>query len=70
LERGWYAGAVGWLDGHGDGELAVAIRCGLLWEDGARLYAGVGLLPDSDPDSELAEARLKLEALLGALLAG
>jgi isochorismate synthase len=70
LERGWYAGAVGWLDGHGDGELAVAIRCGLLWEDGARLYAGVGLLTDSDPDSELAEARLKLEALLGALLAG
>jgi salicylate biosynthesis isochorismate synthase/menaquinone-specific isochorismate synthase len=70
LERGWYAGAVGWVDGRGDGELAVAIRCGLLWEDGARLYAGAGLLRGSDPDSELAETRLKLEALLRALLAG
>ncbi len=70
LERGWYAGAVGWVDGRGDGELAVALRCGLLWEDGARLYAGAGLLRGSDPDSELAETRLKLEALLRALLAG
>src|SRR5487761_1889501 len=49
LERGWYAGAVGWTDGQGDGEFAVALRCGLLWEDGARLYAGVGVMPDSDP---------------------
>jgi salicylate biosynthesis isochorismate synthase len=69
LERGWYAGAVGWLDGHGDGELAVAIRCGLLYEDGARLYAGNGMMPDSDPEAELAETRLKLRVLLGALSA-
>jgi len=67
MERGWYAGAVGWIDGRGDGELAVAIRCGLLWEDGARLYAGNGMMPDSNPDSELRETELKLQALLGAL---
>jgi isochorismate synthase len=67
MERGWYAGAVGWIDGRGDGELAVAIRCGLLWEDGARLYAGNGMMPDSDPQSELLETELKFKALLGAL---
>jgi len=67
IERGWYAGAVGWMDGRGDGELAVAIRCGLLYEDGARLYAGNGMMPDSDPAAELEETRLKLRVLLGAL---
>ncbi|HZV50119.1 MAG TPA: isochorismate synthase [Candidatus Dormibacteraeota bacterium] len=67
MERGWYAGAVGWIDARGDGELAVAIRCGLLWEDGARLYAGAGIMPGSDPESELEETRMKLQALLGAL---
>lgn len=68
MERGWYAGAVGWIDGHGDGELAVALRCGLLWEDGARLYAGVGVMPDSDPARELEETELKFKALLTALV--
>jgi isochorismate synthase EntC len=67
LERGWYAGAVGWIDGRGDGEFAVALRCGLLWEDGARLYAGVGVMPDSDPARELEETDLKFKALLMAL---
>jgi isochorismate synthase EntC len=67
LDRGWYAGAVGWTDGAGDGELAVALRCGLLWEDGARLYAGVGVMPDSDPAAELDETEFKLRALLDAL---
>jgi isochorismate synthase EntC len=68
MERGWYAGAVGWIDGRGDGELAVALRCGLLWEDGARLYAGVGVMPDSDPARELEETELKFKALLTALV--
>jgi salicylate biosynthesis isochorismate synthase/menaquinone-specific isochorismate synthase len=68
MERGWYAGAVGWIDGRGDGELAVALRCGLLWEDGARLYAGVGVMPDSDPARELEETELKFKALLTALI--
>jgi len=67
IERGWYAGAVGWMDGRGDGELAVAIRCGLLYEDGARLYAGNGMMPGSEPEAELQETRLKLRVLLGAL---
>ncbi|HXD82513.1 MAG TPA: isochorismate synthase [Candidatus Acidoferrum sp.] len=67
MERGWYAGAVGWIDGSGDGEFAVALRCGLLWEDGARLYAGVGVMPDSDPARELEETELKFKALLTAL---
>jgi isochorismate synthase len=68
MERGWYAGAVGWIDGRGDGEFAVALRCGLLWEDGARLYAGVGVMPDSDPARELEETELKFRALLTALV--
>jgi menaquinone-specific isochorismate synthase len=67
MERGWYAGGVGWVDGRGDGEFAVALRCGLLWEDGARLYAGGGLMPDSDPKGELAETEVKFRALLAAL---
>ena len=68
MERRWYSGAVGWIDARGDGELAIAIRCGLLWEDGARLYAGVGLMPDSEPGAELLETRIKLKPLLGALV--
>jgi isochorismate synthase len=68
MERGWYAGAVGWIDSNGDGEFAVALRCGLLWEDGARLYAGVGVMPDSDPVRELEETELKFKALLTALV--
>jgi isochorismate synthase len=68
MERGWYAGAVGWIDGNGDGEFAVALRCGLLWEDGARLYAGVGVMPDSEPARELEETELKFKALLTALV--
>ena len=67
MDRGWYAGAVGWMDSRGDGEMAVALRCGLLWEDGARLYAGVGVMPDSDPARELEETELKFKALLTAL---
>ena len=68
MERGWYAGAVGWIDSRGDGEFAVGLRCGLLWEDGARLYAGVGVMPDSDPARELEETELKFKALLTALV--
>lgn len=67
LKRGWYAGAVGWMDARGDGELAITLRCGLLWEDGARVYAGVGVMPDSEPIRELEETDLKLRAILGAL---
>jgi salicylate biosynthesis isochorismate synthase len=67
LDRGWYAGAVGWTDRNEDGELAVALRCALLRGVEARLYAGVGVVRDSDPAAELAETEVKLGALLPVL---
>ncbi len=65
--RGWYAAPVGWFDGDGDGELAVAIRSGLIAGATATLYAGAGIVAESDPDAELAETEVKLRALSGAL---
>ncbi len=62
--RGWYAGGVGWADASGDGEVAVALRCALLQEDKARIYAGAGIMRDSDPESEMLETEAKLRALL------
>jgi len=69
LDRGWYAGGVGWVDATGDGEFCVALRCALLRGPLARLYAGGGIVRDSDPAAELAETEVKLGALL-PLLAG
>lgn len=69
LDRGWYAGPVGWTDVTGDGEFCVALRCALLRGPVAQLYAGCGIVRDSDPAAELAESEVKLEALL-PLLAG
>ena len=69
LDRGWYAGPVGWADATGDGEFCVALRCALLRGRIARCYAGVGVVRDSDPSAELAETEVKLAALL-PLLAG
>src|SRR2546429_9995912 len=67
LDRGWYAGAVGWTDTAGDGEFCVALRCALLRGGIARLYAGCGIVADSQPASELAETEVKLGALLPLL---
>lgn len=70
FERGRYAGAVGWVDGKGDGEWAVAIRCAELSDAAggqATLHAGVGVVADSDPAAELAETDAKLRTMLGAL---
>ena len=67
VPRGWYAGPIGWIDAAGDGELAVALRSGLLRGASAWLWAGAGIVRDSDPDAELAETHLKLGALLDAL---
>jgi isochorismate synthase len=64
LDRGWYAGPVGWMDGSGDGEFCVALRSALLRDREAHLFAGVGVVADSDPASELAETEMKLGALL------
>ncbi len=67
LDRGWYAGAVGWTDAAEDGEFCVALRCALLRGREARCYAGVGVMRDSDPAAELAETEVKLGALLPVL---
>jgi salicylate biosynthesis isochorismate synthase/menaquinone-specific isochorismate synthase len=67
LDRGWYAGAIGWTDANDDGEFCVALRCALLRNTEARLYAGVGVVRDSDPSAELNETEIKLGALLPVL---
>jgi salicylate biosynthesis isochorismate synthase/menaquinone-specific isochorismate synthase len=67
LDRGWYAGPVGWTDASGDGEFCVALRCALLRGEVAHLYAGCGIVRDSDPAAELAETEIKFGALLPAL---
>jgi isochorismate synthase len=67
VPRGWYASPVGWFDLDGNGELAVAIRSGVLAGERAHLWAGAGIVAGSDPDRELAETELKLRAMLGAL---
>ena len=67
LDRGWYAGAVGWTDLAEDGEFCVALRCALLRGGLAHLYAGCGVVRDSSPGEELAETEVKLEALLPLL---
>ena len=69
LDRGWYAGPVGWMDAAEDGEFCVALRSGLLRDRTAHLYAGCGIVAGSVPADELAEAEIKLEALL-PLIAG
>jgi isochorismate synthase len=67
LDRGWYAGPVGWLNAEGEGEFAVALRSALLHGNTATLFAGCGLVADSDPVREYAESRLKLKPMLTAL---
>ena len=69
FERGRYGGAVGYVDANGDGIFAVTIRCAELNEDRtqARLFAGGGIVGDSDPDSELAETQAKFKAMLAAI---
>jgi isochorismate synthase len=67
LDRGWYAGAIGWTDLGEDGEFCVAVRCALLRGEIAHLYAGCGIVRDSVPADELAESEVKLQALLPLL---
>lgn len=67
FDRGWYAGPVGWVDGAGDGEFAVALRTALVTGERAILFAGNGIMGDSVPESELAELQLKLRPLAEAL---
>lgn len=70
MDRGRYAGPVGWMDAHGDGELGIALRCGEIDADDPsriRLFAGCGLVAGSDPVAELAETNAKLEPMRWAL---
>jgi menaquinone-specific isochorismate synthase len=67
MDRGWYAGPVGWMDATEDGEFCVALRSALLRDREAHLYAGVGVVAGSDPAAELAETEIKLQALLPLL---
>lgn len=67
-ERGRYAGPVGWVDANGNGEFAVGLRGGSISGTTASVWAGVGVVGDSDPDAELAETRAKFQAMLGALV--
>ena len=66
LDRDRYAGALGWMDATGDGEWHLGIRCAIVHGRSARLFAGVGIVADSDPAAELAETQLKLQAFLAA----
>jgi len=76
LDRGWYAGPIGWLDADGDGEFWLALRSALIRNapaadcagpSRARLFAGAGIVAGSRPEAELRETRLKLRALLAPL---
>jgi menaquinone-specific isochorismate synthase len=68
MDRGRYAGPVGWLDARGDGEFGLALRCAeLVGDDSARLFAGCGIVAGSDPAAELAETQSKFAAFQAAL---
>jgi menaquinone-specific isochorismate synthase len=67
MDRGRYAGPVGWVDAAGNGELGIALRCAQVVGRFARLFAGCGIVAGSDPDSEVAEAAAKLVAIRDAL---
>jgi isochorismate synthase len=67
IDRGCYAGPVGWMDANGDGEWAIALRCAEITGTTARLFAGAGIVADSVPEEELDETEAKFRALLDSL---
>ncbi len=67
MDRGRYAGPVGWMDASGDGEWGIALRSALLSDRVVRLYAGCGIVADSDPEAELAESQAKFVPVRDAL---
>lgn len=67
MDRGWYAGPIGWLDDAGNGEFAVALRSALFTDMDVHLYAGAGIMGDSQPDAEWTETELKLQAMRAAI---
>jgi menaquinone-specific isochorismate synthase len=68
VSRGTYAGPVGWVDAAGNGEWAVGLRSARIEGNRARMFAGGGIVGDSEPGAELAETQLKLQALLAAVV--
>jgi len=68
LDRGWYAAPVGWVNMNGDGEFAVAIRSGLVRKKSVSLFAGCGIVGDSDPENEYKETEMKFRPMLSALI--
>jgi menaquinone-specific isochorismate synthase len=66
--RDRYAAPIGWVDAAGDGEFAIALRCAQIAGATARLWAGAGIMADSDPDAEVAETTAKFDAVLSALV--
>jgi len=67
IDRGAYAGPVGWVDADGDGEMAIALRCAEITGTTARLFAGAGIVADSEPEAEVDETERKFRALLDSL---
>ncbi|EHD23305.1 MULTISPECIES: isochorismate synthase [Brenneria] len=67
FERGVFGGIVGWSDDEGNGEWAVTIRCGISQQQHIQLYAGAGIVADSDPAAEWLEIEAKMRTMLRAL---
>ncbi|WP_247000488.1 isochorismate synthase [Halosolutus gelatinilyticus] len=67
FDRGWYAAPVGWFDADGDGEFAVGIRSAIAADETVTLFAGNGIVADSDPDDEWDEVQLKFRPILDEL---
>lgn len=67
FDRGWYASPIGWLDAEGNGEFIVALRSAIVTGQRARLFAGCGIVAESDPNQELAESDVKMRPMLAAL---
>lgn len=67
VDRGCYAGPVGWVDAGGNGEFAIALRCAEITGTTARLFAGAGIVADSEPEAELDETQRKFRAFLDSL---
>ena len=69
MNRGRYAGPVGWVDAHGDGEMGIALRCGEIAPDrkSIRVFAGCGIVAGSSAEQELAESQAKLVPIRSAL---
>ena len=67
MDRGRYAGPVGWVDWAGNGEMGIALRCAEIDGPRARLFAGCGIVAGSDPAAELAEAGAKFRPMQFAI---